>query len=74
MFPVTGLGNLPGKNPNPVLENYSNNFNFGDETKIDLIEKNFREIIEVLGPDMKNDSLKDSPYRVAKMFVKEIFS
>lgn len=45
-----------------------------DETKIELIEKNFREIMEVLGLDLEDDSLKDTPHRVAKMYVQEIFS
>ena len=44
-----------------------------EETKIELIEKNFREIMEVLGLDLGDDSLKDTPHRVAKMYVKEIF-
>ena len=30
--------------------------------------------MEVLGLDLENDSLKDTPRRVAKMYVKEIFS
>jgi len=59
-----------------VLENSSINYKteIDDETKIELIEKNFREIMEVLGLDLDDDSLKDSPRRIAKMYVKEIFS
>jgi GTP cyclohydrolase IA len=45
-----------------------------DETKIELIEKNFREIMEILGLDLTDDSLRDTPHRVAKMYIKEIFS
>lgn len=44
-----------------------------DETKMELIEKDFREIMEVLGLDLEDDSLKDTPRRIAKMYVKEIF-
>ena len=44
-----------------------------DETKIDLIEKYFREIMRVLGLNIENESLKDTPRRVAKMYVKEMF-
>jgi len=44
-----------------------------DETKIELIEKKFHEIMEVLGLDLENDSLKGTPRRVAKMYVKEFF-
>lgn len=45
-----------------------------DETKIEIIEERFRDIMSVLGLNLKNDSLKDTPGRVARMFVKEIFS
>ncbi|WP_411275214.1 GTP cyclohydrolase I FolE [Daejeonella sp.] len=49
-------------------------FELDDDTKIDLIEKHFKGIMQVLGMDMEDDSLKDTPKRVAKMYVKEIFS
>ena len=42
-------------------------------TKISAIEQNFREIMEVLGLDLTDDSLVDTPKRVAKMYVNEIF-
>jgi GTP cyclohydrolase IA len=42
--------------------------------KIELISKHFAEIMRVLGLDLSDDSLKDTPKRVAKMYVKEIFS
>jgi GTP cyclohydrolase I len=45
-----------------------------DDTKIELIAKHFAEIMQVLGMDLDDDSLKDTPKRVAKMYVKEIFS
>lgn len=45
-----------------------------DHTKIDKISYHFREIMETLGLDLNDDSLKGTPKRVAKMFVKEIFS
>lgn len=48
-------------------------FNLSDEEKIKLIEKNFGEIMETLGLDLTDDSLKGTPKRVAKMFVNEIF-
>lgn len=44
-----------------------------EETKIKKIEKHFTEIMEVLGLDLKDDSLMDTPKRVAKMYVNEIF-
>lgn len=42
--------------------------------KIKLIERKFREIMEILGLDLDDDSLKDTPLRVAKMYVNETFS
>ena len=41
--------------------------------KIEIIEKDMYHILETLGMDMTDDSLKDTPIRVAKMFVREIF-
>lgn len=49
-------------------------FEIDDDTKIELIEKHFKAIMNILGLDMADDSLKDTPKRVAKMYVKEIFS
>jgi len=49
-------------------------FETDEETKIELIEKYFAAIMHTLGLDLKDDSLKDTPKRVAKMYVKEIFS
>lgn len=48
-------------------------FDKDDDLKIELIEKHFTEIMHVLGLDLSDDSLKGTPYRVAKMFVKEAF-
>jgi GTP cyclohydrolase I len=41
--------------------------------KISLIETNFKRIMEVLGLDLSDDSLAETPNRVAKMMVNEIF-
>ncbi len=49
-------------------------FELDDETKIELIEGHFRQIMQVLGLDLDDDSLQGTPYRVAKMYVQEIFS
>lgn len=49
-------------------------FEMDDDLKIELIEKHFREIMYVLGLDLTDDSLKGTPKRVAKMFIKEVFS
>jgi GTP cyclohydrolase IA len=45
-----------------------------DEEKIEIIADRFRDIMEVLGLDLKDESLINTPYRVAKMYVKEVFS
>jgi len=49
-------------------------FELDDDTKIELIQKHFAGIMHILGLDLNDDSLKDTPKRVAKMYVKEIFS
>lgn len=49
-------------------------FLLDDETKIEQIEEYFGKIMHTLGLDLNDDSLKGTPYRVAKMYVKEIFS
>jgi GTP cyclohydrolase I len=45
-----------------------------DAEKKAVIEKHFQIIMEELGLDMTDDSLRGTPHRVAKMFVEEIFS
>lgn len=49
-------------------------FAMEDELKMELIEKHFRHIMEIMGLDMTDDSLKGTPKRVAKMYIKEVFS
>ncbi len=58
-------------NKTPVRDDASD---MDDNLKIDLIEKHFREIMEILGLDLNDDSLKGTPKRVAKMYVEEICS
>lgn len=41
--------------------------------KIDIIERKFKDIMEALGLDLADDSLMETPKRVAKMYVGEIF-
>jgi len=48
-------------------------FDMDDQLKIELIQKHFSDIMHILGLDLSDDSLKGTPYRVAKMFVKEQF-
>lgn len=49
-------------------------FEMNDDEKIAQIEYYFRLIMDTLGLDLTDDSLKGTPKRVAKMYVKEIFS
>ena len=49
-------------------------FDRDDDLKVELIAKHFKEIMLILGLDLEDDSLKGTPLRVAKMYVKEIFS
>jgi GTP cyclohydrolase I len=49
-------------------------FELDDDLKVELIEEKFRDIMTILGLDLNDDSLKGTPHRVAKMYVKEIFS
>lgn len=49
-------------------------FELSDDEKIDRIAVHFAEIMDLLGLDRNDDSLSGTPKRVAKMYVKEIFS
>ena len=44
-----------------------------NKQKLSLIEDHFEKIMETLGLDLSDDSLEDTPKRVAKMYVNEIF-
>ena len=51
----------------------SDAFDISDEEKIKSIQQDMASILTTLGMDLTDDSLKGTPLRVAKMFVKEIF-
>lgn len=55
--------------PTPMMPN-----ELSRHEKIEKIAEKFSEIMEILGLDLQDDSLKDSPRRVAKMYVNEVFS
>lgn len=57
--------------PSPILKNHNE---ISDEKKMEIIADRFRDIMEVLGLDLSDDSLARTPYRVAKMYVQEVFS
>lgn len=44
------------------------------DEKVEQIAFHFKKIMETLGLDLTNDSLQDTPHRVAKMYIDEIFS
>ena len=48
-------------------------FLLSDEEKIARIEKSMTDIMLTLGLDLSDDSLKGTPRRVAKAYVKELF-
>jgi len=48
-------------------------FKLSDSEKIELIKEDVTRIMQTLGLDLEDDSLKGTPNRVAKMFVNEIF-
>ncbi|MBC7371658.1 MAG: GTP cyclohydrolase I FolE [Bdellovibrionaceae bacterium] len=55
--------------PTPMVKN-----KLSSDEKIERISQKFTEIMDILGLDLKDDSLKDTPRRVARMYVNEIFS
>lgn len=52
----------------PMLAN-----DLSDEEKKARIESHFSEIMEIMGLDLRDDSLAETPHRIAKMYVHEIF-
>ena len=55
--------------PTPMKDN-----SLSDEARVEKIAGHFREIMLTLGLDLTDDSLKETPRRVAKMYVHEVFS
>lgn len=49
-------------------------FDKSEDEKIEIIRGHFEKIMDTLGLDLTDDSLKGTPLRVAKMFVKENFA
>ncbi len=52
----------------------ANAFDLTDDQKVEKIEKHVESILDILGMDLTDDSISKTPHRVAKMYVKEIFS
>lgn len=53
----------------PIVNN-----ELSQEEKYQRIKSSFTDIVETLGLDLNDDSLAETPHRIAKMFVNEIFS
>lgn len=49
-------------------------FDMPDAEKIAVIAEHFAAIMHTMGLDLTDDSLRGTPHRVAKMYVKEVFS
>jgi len=60
---------LSNVRPGPIVGN-----SLSEEDKIQKISQHFREIMQTLGLDLNDDSLRQTPQRVAKMYVREIFA
>lgn len=57
--------------PSPII---SSKTSLSKEEKISLISDRFKDIMEILGLDLTNDSLAKTPGRIARMYVEEVFS
>ena len=44
------------------------------DEKYELLKASFSEIAKVLGLDLEDDSLVETPHRIAKMYLDEVFS
>ena len=67
---LTGDNHISSNVDTPLLKNA---FEKSDEEKISKIQTHFSNIMEELGLDLSDDSLSGTPYRFAKMYVKELF-
>lgn len=67
---IIGDNHVSSSVETPLLPNA---FDKSDEEKIANIQMHFAAIMEELGMDLRDDSLSGTPYRFAKMYVKELF-
>ncbi len=67
---IIGDNHISSSVETPML---SNAFNTSDDEKIKTIQHHFGKIMETLGLDLSDDSLSGTPYRFAKMYVKELY-
>ena len=67
---IIGDNHISTSRETPMRENA---FDKPDIEKIQNIKLHFEKIMEELGLDLTDDSLSGTPYRVAKMYVNELF-
>jgi len=53
----------------PMIEN-----GLSSDQKYDRVRASMTDVMETLGLDLSDDSLAETPHRIAKMYVREIFS
>jgi GTP cyclohydrolase I len=70
-FDEVGDDHLTSNPENPLRDDA---FELTDEEKIESIKKDVKSIMETLGLDLTDDSLKGTPNRVAKTYVNELFA
>jgi GTP cyclohydrolase I len=68
---IIGDDHIPSGKETPLRPDA---FDLDDSVKMNKIAWHFEQILHTLGLDINDDSLKNTPMRVAKMYVKEIFS
>lgn len=59
---------LTNVRPSPTVDS-----GLSTDEKITKIQEHFAEIMNILGLDLNDDSLKETPRRIAKMYVNEVF-
>ena len=70
-FDHIGDNHIGTSSDTPIREDA---FELNSDEKIEIIRDDVLHILQTLGLDLTDDSLKGTPNRVAKMFVNEIFS
>lgn len=59
--------------PSPTLEeSHSQSSSLSDEEKINFISFHFEKILEIIGLDLTDDSVQQTPRRYAKMLIEEL--
>ena len=70
-FDHIGDNHIGTSSDTPIREDA---FALNSDEKIEIIQDDILHILQTLGLDLTDDSLRGTPNRVAKMFVNEIFS